>query len=613
VQLYAVASGSSRISSGALASALRGAAAPFPGLDAATFTSVASASGRMAFAAVHSAPDAAGARRYRAQHGAVSVLYDGLPVEPQRRFRAHDASELLENWDDDLVDSLAGAFSLLRVDLRDDRAECVLDPLGLGQVYVVARPGEAVVSNSLEALKRYAGATSPDPLSVSSFLSLGWPLEHRTLLADVKVLPGGSVHTLERGAVASRRAFTPQRLLDHSRGAPAPSPEKTARALAGAMAAAAEVAPPLKCALTAGRDSRVMLGLLRASGAPSHYYTLGNQGEIDVEVASEIAQRLALPHRVSASHGLDRGLDWEAFAASAVTQTDGISSLPQVLVEHADAPPAGPIGVKSWGVGGEIGRAVGAAVAGAIPGMRASFAMQRRMLAMRVRDWDGLVAPDATAAVRRSLDGYLAERRDEGWPTGDLIEAFYTFERIGRWGAAAPRRTAATDDIFVPFCSREFIEYAFSFSHAERYVEAPHWRLLTELEPELRDMRFDIPWRPQRPRRIALIATQGLVQAALARAAERRRARGETDTADSVAELPFEQAWFESGIASHREVLAAYPQSDLWEHVDRGRVEAALAGPALDRAHQVEGLFRLVSLFWWFHARHEAGRVEVAA
>jgi hypothetical protein len=245
--------------------------------------------------------------------------------------------------------------------------------------------------------------------------------------------------------------------------------------------------------------------------------------------------------------------------------------------------------------------------------MRSSFTVQRRMLDTRVRDWDGLVAPAATAAVRDSLGRYLSARRAEGWATGDLIEAFYTFERIGRWGATAPRRTAATDDIFVPYCSREFIEYAFSFSHAERYVEAPHWRLLTELAPELRDMPFENPWRPQQPRLIALIATQGLAQAALDRAAERRRARNESGTAASVAALPFAQAWFEAQLASHREVLAAYPQSELWEYVDRARVEAALAGPAQGRAHQVEGLFRLVTLFWWFHARHEAGNLEVAA
>ncbi len=613
MQLYAVASGSAPIAAATLASALHEAAAPFTALDPATFTSASSASGRIAYAAVHSAPAAAGARRYRAGRGELTVLYDGLPVEPGRRFRAHVAGDLLEHWDEDLVESLAGAFSLLRVDLGAERAECVLDPLGLGQVYALTRPGEAVLSNSLETIRCYAGASAPDPLAVESFLSVGWALEHRTLLADVEVLSGGSVHTLARAAISSRRVFTPKRLLEHSRAAAAPSPAVTARAMAGAMGAASEVAPPLKCALTAGRDSRVMLGLMRASGAQGEYYTLGNQGETDVAVASEIARRLGLRHRVSAEHGLDRAPDWEGLAARIVTQTDGLSSLPQVLVEHADAPPSGPIGVKAWGVGGEIGRAVGAAVAGAIPGMRQSYAVQRRMLGLRVRDWDGLVTPAATAAVRASLDRYLSDRRAEGWPIGELIEAFYTFERIGRWGAAAPRRTATTDDIFVPFCSREFIEYAFSFSHAERYVEAPHWRLLTELGPELRDMRFENPWRPQRPKLIAAIATRGLAQAALDRAAERRRARDETGTAASVAALPFEQAWFEAQIASHREVLAAYPQSELWEHVDRARVRAAVAGPAQDRAHQVEGLFRLVTLFWWFHARHEAGKLRVAA
>ena len=54
---------------------------------------------------------------------------------------------------------------------------------------------------------------------------------------------------------------------------------------------------PVTAAITAGRDSRVCLALLRAAGADARYVTGGVPGEPDIEIAKALAARFGFPHR----------------------------------------------------------------------------------------------------------------------------------------------------------------------------------------------------------------------------------------------------------------------------------------------------------------------------
>jgi hypothetical protein len=55
-------------------------------------------------------------------------------------------------------------------------------------------------------------------------------------------------------------------------------------------------------------------------------------------------------------------------------------------------------------------------------------------------------------------------------------------------------------------------------------------------------------------------------------------------------------------VATHRELLAAHPGSPLWAFVDRRRVERLLTGPPQERWPHLEGLGRVLTAFWFFHA-----------
>jgi hypothetical protein len=184
--------------------------------------------------------------------------------------------------------------------------------------------------------------------------------------------------------------------------------------------------------------------------------------------------------------------------------------------------------------------------------------------------------------------------------------AYYAFERVSNWGALATRRAAATCDVFSPFTSRDFIRCAFSLTAGQRYVEQLHRSLLTNLDPRLRDMPFEEPWRRQRPRLApALIAREAGAEAF--RRLRRRHPRGERPR------MGFGHAWFEAGIDLHREICLSFNDSPIWELADRRAVTKALSGPLEDRRASHEVLCRLATIFWSLHVVHDASAGDAQA
>jgi hypothetical protein len=161
------------------------------------------------------------------------------------------------------------------------------------------------------------------------------------------------------------------------------------------------------------------------------------------------------------------------------------------------------------------------------------------------------------------------------------------------------RRTAEATDVFAPFVCRDFYEYAFSLEPGERYMEAAHYRLLSELRAELRDMPFEKPWKPQRAGLAPVLAAQGAAGAALARVRAGRR--GESKPA-----YDFGNDWFEAGMPAHRELIASIPSSPLWDFVNRDRLTARLSVPAAERRGDAESLAALMTAFWYFHGPRTA-------
>ena len=173
----------------------------------------------------------------------------------------------------ELDGTLEGQFSAGYIDLQSERVELLLDTLGLAQVFVARQEGGILASNSATLIEMLLGSRSPDPLGVSSFMGLGWAAAHRTLSAEVQALEGGSRHVIENLQMRTITTFDTTTVPRH-RTKPVPVAELVEQ-LVGLTASAVRGMQPVTCALTGGRDTRVLTALSLAVGEPTEYFTGG--------------------------------------------------------------------------------------------------------------------------------------------------------------------------------------------------------------------------------------------------------------------------------------------------------------------------------------------------
>jgi hypothetical protein len=287
--------------------------------------------------------------------------------------------------------------------------------------------------------------------------------------------------------------------------------------------------------------------------------------------------------------------DWGAAADHFSDQNDGLASFLQ-LVDYIElSQPPAELGITLWGVGGEIGRAGTGPINHVTPNLPIVSSVpevQRRLMAQKMESASGLLTPECQTLVRSYLDGFIASRRAEGWRTREVYETFYAFERVGCGGATGARRAASTGDVFSPYCSRQFIEYSFSLTAAERYLEAPHYRLMRDLAPSLMDYRFEVPFHPQRPRAVGAMAVAELVRTL------RAHRSGPGASAPGPAEPPFLTQWVEGQLGRLRE-LSETVDASIWSLVSRPRLQALLDGSPVQRRPHTEALLRVATVLWF--------------
>ena len=590
---------------GRVVEAIRSVGSAFPRLADGPLVSGQSRTGRLAFAALAHPAMVAMPRRYVSRRDDVVALFDGFPVEPDARFKATDAEVLLEHWDE-LGHSLEGVFAAVRIDLAADRVDCLLDILGMLKVFLW-RSGDAwVLSNSVAAIRQLSGASAPDPLGVSALISLGWPVG-RTLVDEVEQLRGGQLYRLGPGQLEASATFTAEQVAPANNARRIGSPALLAERMRQTLASAVTGVEDVSCAVTAGRDSRVLLALSKSLGVPMEYYTSGVPGVPDVEVARAITASVGVAHRTVVPALATRLDEWVETSLRFVEQTDGLATM-YGISDHLDhVGGVRRVGLKIWGPGGEIARGgrIGMIVpfAAFAPGINRSWAAQRRALWTKTSSIGGVVRPAALEATRAYLSAFVNARRAEGWRSGEVLDAYYGFERVRNWASTGVRRTAEVTDVFAPFVSRDFFEYAFSQDPGERYTEAAHYGLLSELAPDLRDLPYETPWKPQRPGLAPVLACLGLGEAVLAGARRvlQRASRGRVGTKrPQGARYDFGRDWFEAGLDAHRELCASVPSSPLWEYIDRGRLMSQLSEPSGQRK-DVESLAAVMTALWYFH------------
>lgn len=596
MNLFVAATGSSAEASTAdrVTGALRCAAAWFPALANQPIELATSRSGRSLIANVSHDALAARPRVYRWSSNDAVLVYDGLPLTTGDNRRPWDAQELERRFST-LTDDLEGAFAVVRLDRRSDTLEIVTDPLGnLATYQTLDADGTHFVSNSLLALVAVSGRVKPDLVGISTFVSLGWFGEGRTVLDGVRQLRGGS-RTRMRPTLAP--ASTPYF-----------GPASARASVAGAhdvgwlrgrlerqLTSAAGQGHALRLGLTGGRDSRVCLALALELGLDVELYTEGAPGDFDVETARRLARFVGVDHTV-VERSAPPVHDLEKAIRTYVGQSDCSSSFSQLVDHFADAESAESLGIKILGLGGEVARASASTVRGFLvagePAARLQI-VQRRLTRMKARGFAGLLTPETRSHTHRYIDRWFLTRRAEAWPNRLLAETLYVFDSMIRVHQGSVRRAAVSADLVAPLSSRPFIQHAATRTPGDLYAERVHVELLRATNRKMLAFELDTPWAPRRPELAPFVATTRLVRSLV----------GGKGRDGAKAGKPQAHAGWEAQRALHHEVVEGADNSVAFSAIDRN----ALLGQLGPGGTRTAGLDRALAVVWWLELARSTG------
>jgi asparagine synthase (glutamine-hydrolysing) len=323
-----------------------------------------------------------------------------------------------------------------------------------------------------------------------------------------------------------------------------------------------------------------------------------------VRIASQIAREFGLVHKTNHIETADVVGEWDKLAWNYVRQNDGMSSLFQIADSLKMVSEITRLKLSLHGIGGEIGRGFYGNPR-LFLGRHDVAAVQVHMVERLVKNHGGLLKAEVIARLREYLNGFAAGCVDAGFRPLDVPDVFYAYQRVGRWGGNNARRTMPVVDLFSPFCTRTFVQAAFSLSAWQRYTEPLHYRLLAFLSPELHRLPFEKEgWRSQRPVTNVLLQ-YGIREVRRIRhrlSTQLRRPGSKSKTGSQASTLGFDRSsWLEAKGEQLREVCLDQNCQSLWEFIDRPRFERLMSSSTEPAERQVyrDVLYQVITLFYY--------------
>ncbi len=195
---------------------------------------------------------------------------------------------LPEPWD--------GSFATVLYNRGQRTLSLAVDAVGLRRLFY-GRRGESVVFASTQAACAYALELEPDLCGLLQWLASGSILGRRTVFAGLtEILPGERVRLGASGEHIDS-AFDQPWHRDVRRLGPEEAAEKLAPLVARQTRRYAE-GDHVGLALSAGLDSRLVLGALGDRAESMNAYTFGDPAEYEVELSRRIAAVARLEHRI---------------------------------------------------------------------------------------------------------------------------------------------------------------------------------------------------------------------------------------------------------------------------------------------------------------------------
>jgi asparagine synthase (glutamine-hydrolysing) len=245
----------------------------------------------------------------------------------QRDDRVSWLIELYEKAGDQFFERLNGLFSGLLIDLRRRTVMLFNDRYGMERIYYYEGLDEFYFASEAKALLDILPNTRTfDHEGLGQFLQYGCTLGPTTLFHDIKLLPGGSVWSLNRDGCRKRRYFFPETWQSQQ-------PMTAQDFLSEFKHAFARILPrylggdkDIGISLTGGLDTRMIMACRPQTTADLVSYTFaGTSGDtLDVRLAARVAEACQVPHHVLRINA-DFFADYPLLLDRTVYMTDGCS------------------------------------------------------------------------------------------------------------------------------------------------------------------------------------------------------------------------------------------------------------------------------------------------
>ncbi len=393
------------------------------------------------------------------------------------------------NWQN-LHHVLEGWYVALRLDTGSSTLGAIIDPLGSYQLFTLEHDGAYLMSNSVRILAQIGQKTQLDPVAISLALCLNRVSDHRTLLSDIRVMPGGRPWSWRqgKGRFQHETYFAPAKLSEFKRQRlTGRRIELLADQFCDLYQALARVGVP-RCPVTGGRDWRVMAAGCAAAGIEAHYFTTGEWDNIDLSVSRQVAHCLGVElyeQIVNNEQVYDR---WDERVQTLIQKNDGLLSLWQVADVLFQPQRIDQLEVALHGADGEISRFSTLDRVALARGLAAAD-LAGWLIGRTLTNGQGLLHPNAVPYAEQYLSGFACQCLDQGFDPLDVPEVYYV---LTEWTTRSNlRKSAAYCDTYSPYTSRSFLQAVFATSHSALLSEQLQYQLLRYLEPELCALPFD--------------------------------------------------------------------------------------------------------------------------
>ncbi|GEM_PF-1820686 len=422
---------------------------------------------------IHNAPDVAarfGASQQAGLNRAMALL---------QAYQAHGLAPLTQ---------LNGDFTIGVWDAVERTLRLITDRWSLQKLYYARIADGIVFASEIKALLAHPGISRQmDPIALAQALSVGYPLDDRTLYTAIRLVPGGHVLTVSLDAAQlSLEPYWQPRFSATYTGSLDEQADELGRCMQIAVRRSIGSARQVAVPISGGWDSRTVLGFTRRVRPEVQIisYSTGHSHSYDVTLGRQLARRAGVPHQFVPIREDFLACHAEAF----VWLTDGLVSAHHgwCMSLRSDLDPASEVVLSGFFGDAVLGFWRRLSQPGSMAQMEAANLVEHQ-LAFSEPELARLLKPGVYRRVKDATAATLSAtlRQAQAEDSRDAAVIVNMLQRQRRCISYPLTMFGSIVRTCAPFTDNDLVDFALSLPPQARENKAVYLRMMCRWLPEL--------------------------------------------------------------------------------------------------------------------------------